>query len=383
MNSGTGVPEAGPAIYIYQASPKITGSTFSHNTGTLGSAIACVGSPNAIISHNIFFNNTGLAACVVAYGGGNPLITANIVFNNTGTYGAGINSENGANARIENNIIFHNQAQTGAAIFSWLNAKPILINNTIAYNTSSQAGGGLGLYEDADPVLINNIIYGNSANTSKQIHINDNLSDPNFLYCNIEGGKEGFGGNGAGGNYSGLYENNIDTIPYFLDVTGDDFRLSDYSPCIGTGIDSIEIEGEWFYAPPFCIEGNPRPNPPGSMPDIGAYENHLGIPLVGVEEETNFPTEFSLEQNYPNPFNPITRISWQSPIGSWQTLKVYDVRGKKVATLLDEYKSAGKYEVEFNATTLPSGVYFYQLRATPSGGQAGSFIETKKMILLK
>jgi hypothetical protein len=99
-------------------------------------------------------------------------------------------------------------------------------------------------------------------------------------------------------------------------------------------------------------------------------------PIVTVDEELPQPLVFQLKQNYPNPFNPNTKISWQSPVGSQQTLMIYDVLGNEVAILLDEYKPAGKYETEFNAASLPSGVYFYQLKA-------GSFIETKKMILLK
>ena len=98
--------------------------------------------------------------------------------------------------------------------------------------------------------------------------------------------------------------------------------------------------------------------------------------VVSVEEETDQPSDFTLEQNYPNPFNPSTKISWQSPVGSQQTLKIYDILGNEVATLVDEYIAAGKYEIEFSAESLPSGVYFYQLKA-------GEYINTKKMILLK
>jgi len=107
------------------------------------------------------------------------------------------------------------------------------------------------------------------------------------------------------------------------------------------------------------------------------------------DEENNFtqPKEFILQQNYPNPFNPSTKISWQSPISGWQTLKVYDVLGNEVATLVDEYRNAGSYEVEFKSSVgsrqpayrtgrLANGVYFYQLKA-------GDYLETKKMILLK
>ena len=88
------------------------------------------------------------------------------------------------------------------------------------------------------------------------------------------------------------------------------------------------------------------------------------------------PEDFSLEQNYPNPFNPSTKISWQSPVSSHQTLKIYDVLGNEVATLVNEYKTAGNYEVIFDAKGLSSGIYFYKI-------QAGSLVETKKMILIK
>ena len=97
---------------------------------------------------------------------------------------------------------------------------------------------------------------------------------------------------------------------------------------------------------------------------------------TGVEDNNGSVDEYVLYQNYPNPLNPTTIISWHSPVSSHQTLKVYDVLGNEVATLVDEYKPAGSYEVEFEALGLTSGIYFYKL-------QAGSFIETKKMILLK
>ena len=99
-------------------------------------------------------------------------------------------------------------------------------------------------------------------------------------------------------------------------------------------------------------------------------------PLDVDTEEELIPKEYRLKQNYPNPFNPSTKISWQSPVGSWQTLKVYDVLGNEVVTLVNEYKPAGSYEVEFYAAHLSSGIYFYELRA-------GEFVQTKKLILMK
>ena len=103
---------------------------------------------------------------------------------------------------------------------------------------------------------------------------------------------------------------------------------------------------------------------------------------VGVDnDETQIVSEFKLEQNYPNPFNPNTVISYQLPVTSNVTLKVYDILGNEIATLVNEEKQPGTYEVEFNVGTsrnlsLTSGIYFYQLKA-------GSFIQTKKMVYLK
>ena len=98
---------------------------------------------------------------------------------------------------------------------------------------------------------------------------------------------------------------------------------------------------------------------------------------VDVENEVeNLPAEFSLNQNYPNPFNPLTHISWQSPTSGWQTLKIYDVLGNEIVTLVDEYRNSGYYELEFDASNLPSGIYFYKLNT-------GNYTDTKKLILLK
>ncbi|MBP9120439.1 MAG: T9SS type A sorting domain-containing protein [Ignavibacterium sp.] len=103
--------------------------------------------------------------------------------------------------------------------------------------------------------------------------------------------------------------------------------------------------------------------------------NFTDIPTA-VEEQSAIITDHNLSQNYPNPFNPSTKISWQSPVAGHQTLKVYDVLGNEVITLVNEFRNAGSYEVDFNASSFSSGIYFYQLRA-------GSYTQTKKMILIK
>ena len=109
-------------------------------------------------------------------------------------------------------------------------------------------------------------------------------------------------------------------------------------------------------------------------------------PATSVENDgVGSPSEFLLFQNYPNPFNPSTTIIFtisQSPLpggdgnGGLVTLKVYDILGNQVATLVNKVLSAGEYEISFDAGRLSSGLYFYTL-------QSGSFIETKKMVLLR
>ena len=114
------------------------------------------------------------------------------------------------------------------------------------------------------------------------------------------------------------------------------------------------------------------------------YENNFGYPIVSVEDKPQLVSDFKLYQNYPNPFTPSTKIQFPIPsvIASGAkhsklvSLKVYDVLGNEVSTLVNEDLSSGEYEIEFNASQLSSGIYFYTLKT-------GGFIQTKKMILMK
>ena len=102
------------------------------------------------------------------------------------------------------------------------------------------------------------------------------------------------------------------------------------------------------------------------------------LKTTGVSKGTGLriPTGFSLQQNYPNPFNPATMLSYQLPVDSYVTLKVYDVLGREVSALVNEKQNAGQFSEQWDATKMPSGVYFYTL-------QAGEYRATKRMLLLK
>lgn len=106
------------------------------------------------------------------------------------------------------------------------------------------------------------------------------------------------------------------------------------------------------------------------------FYNHDSVIVSSVENNFTAINDFYLSQNYPNPFNPVTRIKFSIPKSDIVQIKVYDILGSEIKTLLNEYKQSGTYEVEFNASNLPSGVYFYRM-------SSGIYSETKKMILLR
>lgn len=130
--------------------------------------------------------------------------------------------------------------------------------------------------------------------------------------------------------------------------------------------------------------GDAGPDSLKNLASISPDLNGDGIPdptifiISDIKNEVSAPLNFGLMQNYPNPFNPSTVISWQLAVSSFVTLKIYDVLGNEVATLVNENQSAGTHRIEFRSqkTVVSSGVYFYQLRA-------GNFVQTRKMIVLK
>jgi hypothetical protein len=145
------------------------------------------------------------------------------------------------------------------------------------------------------------------------------------------------------------------------DIT--DYATPGSSPCIDAGLVLSDVTDDYLG----------RPRPAGSGYDIGAYEYNSS---VDVNNPIMKQFRFVLNQNYPNPFNPMTTISFILPSKSFVSLKVFDLLGKEVTTIVSEEMPAGNYSRQWNANGMPSGVYFYRL-------QAGSYTETKKLILLR
>lgn len=149
------------------------------------------------------------------------------------------------------------------------------------------------------------------------------------------------------------------------------FLLDGLAVCYVTLCDKFGPIGCWDYG-----------DPPGwfriDRTILGAVisDTVYGYVPTAVTEDKFTPMTFTLEQNYPNPFNPVTTISYTVPSVSVISLKVYDILGKEIESLINEEKTAGKYEVKWNGYNFPSGVYIYRLNA-------GTFTSSKKMILLR
>ena len=281
------------------------------------------------------------------------------------------------NLKVVNNVNNEDEWDSSASIAITDLADVVFMNATIASNTNMPGYGGAITLNSGKLTLINSIVYGNYPHQicldSNSVYGPCELTVINSL---IEDGIDGF-------YITGDYElnwltGNIDADPLFID-DDEDFHLQDGSPCIGAGIDAVEIDGTWYYAPEYDIEGNPRPNPFDSMPDLGAYENQCGIPQVEVEEGIiEAPTE-TMISNFPNPFNPSTTIKLELADSGKIELAIYNIKGQKVKTLLNCTTAPGTYECNWNGKdelgkSVSSGQYLVKLKQNEK--------ETAKKIML-
>ena len=190
---------------------------------------------------------------------------------------------------------------------------------------------------------------------------------------------------GLNWNYIDHKINDIDSSFYVVEFSGPD---TGYIGCFnGVGLRTTDGGFTWqesdslknkYYLYACAI------NKDGSVffgTSLGYILGDLSLTGIQTGKGTSGPDKYTLSQNYPNPFNPITRIEYTIPNNergnnSFVQLKIYDLLGREVRTLVNNYQKAGSYRVDFNGANLPSGVYFYRL-------QAGNYIQTRKLILMK
>jgi hypothetical protein len=296
--------------------------------------------------------------------------------NNAGRYGAGIVVYY-AGATIRNNVIANNtggEDYGGAGI--WISSNgpspKVIENNTVSRNSSSLDGGGI-LVRSTSVTLRNNIVWGNTAPTGPNIRLRPG-GNATVSYCDVQGGFTGIG--------------NIDLDPLFADTS---FYLQPPSPCVDAGDTAAS-----FNDPPDPINSSLARWPARGTRrnDMGAYggpgSNEIAGFLTAVDEDGEQAPQrrFILYQNYPNPFNPETNIKWHLPAtgghggqtgiadGKFVSLKVFDVLGREVATLVNEVKPPGEYSVSWNASGFPSGMYICRL-------SAGGYQAARKILLVK
>ena len=279
-----GFNSVGAGIYVESSSPTLTDLIISRNTtgkegGQPSGGGICLRYSSSSIDNVIFEDN-------YAYyqGGGIETRYSDILLTNSifrGNYG-GANSGAGwfgfsSDVTIENVLATDNEAHYGYGAFGiYSNTDLYLINATLTDNESS-SGDALGVSSTSNATVSNCIFYNNRDHNGEitgPIRLAGTNSSLDIQYSNVQGGQDAIIMNdqstvnwGAG---------NIDADPLFVDPDSGDYHLSDLSPAISGGIDSWKIDNIWYVAPSTDLDGNPRPNPVGSIPDLGAYENPLG-----------------------------------------------------------------------------------------------------------
>ncbi|MFZ2911958.1 MAG: C10 family peptidase [Candidatus Absconditicoccaceae bacterium] len=268
---------AGYVGFIYTLSSIISKNDIHGNVSNIdGGGFYFNDVNNILFTENIIHNNQAINGAGGALMFGSPTITGNKFCNNatigSGGKGGGLYIAS-CSANIVDNLFANN---TRSAIYITTNSNPTLLNNTISNNSEPDYGGGVRIMYGSNPVFKNTILYGNTAPNGSQISLETTDCDPIFNHCDVQNGIAGFGGPGAGSNYTvGNYANNIELNPIYISPSGGsgtgydglnaNWQLQSTSPCINAG----DSTGVGDLLPALDLGGNPRFN---GVIDIGAYE---------------------------------------------------------------------------------------------------------------
>ncbi len=369
----------GAIIIINSDSVTVKGSVFYNNKARLGGAMYIEGSTPTIDNCYFEYNGRNNSTIQTVAGGAiyikdsNPVLHRIKLVNNSSIGGGGAIVFDNSSPVVTNILAVKNITEGyGGAIQLINGSSPRFVNATFSDN-SATAGGSIYLNPNSNPEILNSILYSNS---KPEIYLS-NGTTPNVIYSLVDGAS----------NESYFGEGCLDEDPLFKQIDENNYRLK-FINC-GDDITSPAIDAghpDSLDAVLDCGEGLGT-----ARADMGYYGGRYSEMIVDVanENRNEIPTKYDLSQNYPNPFNPTTTIAYsipsviaRSPANDGKqsavnvTLIVYNILGQKVATLVNKQLSPGNYSTKFNATNLSSGIYFYRL-------QAGSFVATKKMILMK
>ena len=358
-NPNENYPTFGGGGGIYQEwsdSLEIYDSEITNNTAATGAGggIAVYLSNDVTINNIVLSDNSSSGPNYPSGGGGaafyradNVLFENSTIANNVSNHNSGggifLGSESGqasivVYATFNRLTLVNNSALSGGAIFCW-SAILNLYHSTLAQNEASNSewsGGGLASHYVSRPNIRSSLFYNNLPNS---IH-NGYPQTPVFVAYSLV--QEQWAGVG----------NLIDIDPLFCDPDSGDYSLAENSPCVGTGED-------------------------GS--NMGAFG--VGCEAILSTDKDVIPLQYILHQNYPNPFNPVTTLRYELPENAMINITIYDMLGREVKTLINQTQDAGYRSVIWDATNdygkpVSAGIYLYQI-------QAGEYIQTKKMVLLK
>ena len=362
----------GGGLNLYDSSPIISGCNIAFNSSVQdGGGIYVAGASGPIITGCSIENDTSNG-----YGGGlmveSGVVTVwdcSIVYNQAGDGGGGIAVSSG-NAIFSHCTFAHNQALTssgkGGGVYA--SGGALTVNHcTMCSDYVMDPGGENGMEihtsGSAAATISNSILYsdnylivfGSSFPASVSYSDFSTITVDWYFSGNIPPGLGELDQVNPNGDSCDTYFN-ILLDPLFIDQPNDDFHLVGESPCINAGDPDSPYD------------------PDSTITDMGRYYFDQ---TVGVDDSRKpLPEKLIISQNYPNPFNSSTVITFSLSEARPVTVTVYDLLGREIRTVLDDYRQAGIYHVTFDASSLPSGIYFYRL-------QAGESIETRRMVLLK
>jgi hypothetical protein len=264
----------------------------------------------------------------------------------------------------------------------------------IVLNDGSGGSSAVTRLTTADSVRVIKLdpAFTDSTGTGLRCTSTSNPKDFIFIYDNEEGFDRPVTGsfvendgteNSAGNNYAAFYANQVNNINGAFGALLPNILPNGVRSIVRRSLATGAINGLASDADGTWPSGVKTINPSGGTTELVFAGTDLHW-TTAVESSIHNPHEFTVFQNYPNPFNPETRISYSLNTNGLVRLSVYDVGGREVATLVNEEKSAGKYEVKFTATNLSCGIYFYRFQVQRlSGEKEELFSETKKLVLLK
>jgi hypothetical protein len=370
----------GGGVYCLKSSPSFEHCSVSLNSvpiyggGVLCDTLASPAFKHCMVDSNFAHDGSGVV-CINA----SPFFEKCMIRDNEASYGgAGIFSANGSATSIVNCLFSGNYAHVAAGGMMSMSAADTVLHCTFVYNKAGSYGAGIILSYYSSTVIKNSVV-AFSDDDGIYFHTATGCA---VEYCDVYGNPDGnltgdlyeappgigvLSGTNANGDTCDVYKN-IFLDPAFADTAAGDFHLADSSACIEAGDPTVGVTDD--------IENTNRPLPPGSNPDIGAYEYGGSSSVPDMIRDPLLPSSPVLYQNSPNPFSTITEIRYALFGPSRVVMEILDIRGRRVSCLVDEERGSGMHTARFDAENLSSGVYFARLAA-------GDRVVARKMVVLR